>query len=100
MEMHDFASEQEIRERNAKLVPVLLKKLKELQLQAEEERAREREERFKRPFALFSGSPNKRRPSKDGEEQKHHQSQQLAASGDKPVAVNGVNIWPIEDRWV
>lgn len=68
MELHDFAAEQEIRERNAVLVPRLLKKLKELQVVGEEQRQQEREELFKRPFALFSKSPNKRRISKDSDE--------------------------------
>ena len=68
MELHDFASSQENRERNSKLVPDLLRKLKALQAEGEEERAKEREELFKRPFALFSKSPIKRRLSQGQDE--------------------------------
>ena len=74
MEQHEFASETEIRDRNSKLVPDLLKKLKELQVLGEEEKIKKREELFKRPFALFSKSPQKRRISRDFEE-----------TGDKPA---------------
>ena len=48
------ATDADIRERNSKLVPELLVTLKELQ-----ERERSTDERFKRPFALFSRSPHK-----------------------------------------
>ena len=81
MELHDFSSSQENRERNAKLVPVLLKKLKGLQSEGEEERAREREELFKRPFALFSKSPMKRRLSQGQDE---HSSSIKHGAGDNP----------------
>ena len=58
------ATDADIRERNSKLVPELLVTLKELQ-----ERERSTDERFKRPFALFSRSPHKapRRLSSDTE---------------------------------
>ena len=49
-----MATDADIRERNSKLVPELLVTLKELQ-----ERERSTDERFKRPFALFSRSPHK-----------------------------------------
>ena len=49
-----MATDADIRERNSKLVPELLVTLKELQ-----ERERTTDERFKRPFALFSRSPHK-----------------------------------------
>ena len=69
MELNEVATEAEIRERNSKLVPEMLIKLRELQDQAEKERDQSRTERFKRPFALFSKSPlkNPRRLSEDGE---------------------------------
>jgi len=64
MDLQEFASDTEIRERNGRIVPILLKKLKVLQAQGEQER----EELFKRPFALFSKSPQKRRMSRESEE--------------------------------
>ena len=61
MELHEFASDNEIRERNARIVPVLITKLKALQMIGEVAR----EEQLRRPFALFSKSPQKRRISRD-----------------------------------
>ena len=68
MELHEFSAEIDVRERNNKLAPGLLKHLKELQNQAEDERLKEQEELFKRPFALYSKSPVKRRMSQGLEE--------------------------------
>jgi len=69
MELNEVATEADIRERNSKLVPEMLIRLRELQDQAETERDQSRSDRFKRPFALFSKSPlkNPRRLSEDGE---------------------------------
>ena len=69
MELNEVATEADIRERNSKLVPEMLIRLRELQDQAEKERDQSRSDRFKRPFALFSKSPlkNPRRLSEDGE---------------------------------
>jgi len=67
MELNEVATESEIRERNSKLVPEMLTRLRELQDQSERERDQARSDRFKRPFALFSKSPlkNPRRLSSD-----------------------------------
>ena len=95
MEQHEFASEAEIRERNAKLVPDLLKKLKELQALDEEEKKKKREELFKRPFALFSKSPQKRRISRDFEEPAEKgldtPSEQVPVKSQKNLMANGVS---------
>ena len=49
-----MATDTDIRERNSKLVPEMLSRLKQLQEEAERERVVGYNERFKRPFALFS----------------------------------------------
>eukprot|EP00092_Neocalanus_flemingeri_P098180 GFUD01125193.1.p1 GENE.GFUD01125193.1~~GFUD01125193.1.p1 ORF type:complete len:1498 (-),score=483.98 GFUD01125193.1:148-4641(-) len=69
MELNEVATEAEIREKNSKLVPEMLARLRELQDEAEKERDQARSDRFKRPFALFSKSPlkNPRRLSAEGE---------------------------------
>ena len=69
MELNEVATDTDIRERNRALVPEMLSSLKQLQEQAERERLTGYNERFKRPFALFSKSPHKapRRSSSDGD---------------------------------
>ena len=69
MELNEVATDTEIREKNSRLVPEMLSRLKELQEQADRERLTCHQERFKRPFALFSKSPHKapRRSSSEGE---------------------------------
>ena len=69
MELSEVATEVDIREKNSKLVPEMLVRLRKLQDQAEKERGQARSERFKRPFALFSKSPlkNPRRLSTEAE---------------------------------
>ena len=69
MELNEVATDTEIRERNSRLVPEMLSRLKELQEKADKERLTGYQERFKRPFALFSKSPHKapRRSSSDGD---------------------------------
>lgn len=69
MELSEVATEAEIREKNSKLVPEILVRLRELQDQAEKERDQARSERLKRPFALFSKSllKNPRRLSTEAE---------------------------------
>ena len=69
MELNEVATDTEIREKNRALVPEMLSRLKELQEQADRERLAGDKERVKRPFALFSKSPNKapRRSSNDGD---------------------------------
>ena len=73
MELNEVATDTEIRERNSKLVPEMLSSLKQLQEEAERERVvpGNYNERFKRPFALFSRSPLKapRRSSSEGEQE-------------------------------
>ena len=66
-----MATDTDIRERNSKLVPEMLSSLKQLQEEAERERVVGYNERFKRPFALFSKSPMKapRRSSSDGDQE-------------------------------
>ena len=85
MELNEVATDAEIRERNSKLVPEMLVRLKGLQEKAEGVRESNRSDRFKRPFALFSKSPlkNPRRLSQDGD----HQGDQLP--GDHPVLGHG-----------
>jgi len=70
MELSDIATDPDIREKNTRLVPEMLKRLIEMQKQAVEERDQARSERFKRPFALFSKSPlkNPRRLSNSEDE--------------------------------
>ena len=69
MELNEVATDAEIREKNSKLVPEILVRLKGLQEKAEVVRESSRSDRFKRPFALFSKSPmkNPRRLSQEGE---------------------------------
>ena len=50
MELNEVATEAEIREKNSKLVPEMLIRLRELQDKAEKERDQARSDRFKRPF--------------------------------------------------
>ena len=73
MELNEVATDTDIRERNSKLVPEMLSSLKALQEEAERERVvpGSYNERFKRPFALFSRSPLKapRRSSSEGEQE-------------------------------
>ena len=96
MELNEVATDAEIREKNSKLVPELLTKLKEMQEVADQERIGVAGERFKRPFALFSKSPNKvpRRSSTDNLEMEgvtklgnsgleHGDSQELNGFGTK-----------------
>ena len=86
MELNEVATDAEIREKNSKLVPEILVRLKGLQEKAEVVRESSRSDRFKRPFALFSKSPmkNPRRLSQDGD---HQSGDQI--SGDQPVQGHG-----------
>ncbi len=72
MDYHEFASDVEIRDRNSKLVPVMLNQLKQLQQESEIERRNKistnEKLSFKRPFSLFAKSPSKRRTSQGTEE--------------------------------
>ena len=57
------------------LVPLMLTRLRELQQEAEQEREVQKQDKFRRPFALFSKSPlkNPRRLSSDVEGEDHEQ---------------------------
>ena len=72
MDYHEFASDTEIRDRNSKLVPVMLNQLKQLQQESEEERRNKfstnEKLSFKRPFSSFAKSPSKRRTSQGTED--------------------------------
>ena len=85
MEISEVVTSAEIREKNEKLVPEMLGRLKQLQCEAGQERSGAVNERFKRPFALFSKSPNKvpRRSSTE--------SHEMVEGVSKLGASNGVN---------
>ena len=96
MELNEVATDTEIRDKNSKLVPELLKKLKTMQEQSVAEKLEAVNERFKRPFALFSKSPMKapRRHSSDAPEMegvaKLDNKSEANGAGDSEHEVNGV----------